>query len=176
MAEYLAELRRIAARCLFAREYLSKVLQDHFICGLCSKAMQKKLLSEDDIILQKAVEVAKSAKVANKHARALNMKTATSDLAVGAIEGSSHSTSRQASPPQGGRTGRTCYHCAKTGHFAHDCPYRDMVCHKCGKKGHLAKTCRGGGNPRVKLMWDAPTLWGALVVLISRTRRFLMRN
>ena len=139
----------MAARCLFAREYLSEVLQDRFICGLRSKAMQKKLLSEDNFTLQKAVDIAKSAEAASKHARALNMKTATSDLAVGAIEGSSHSTSRRDSPPQGGHTGRTCYRCAKAGHFAHDCPYKDVVCHKCGKKGHLAKTCRGGkGKPK----------------------------
>ena len=42
IAEYIAELRRLAAKCAFAG-HLDEALRDRFVCGLKSEATQKRL-------------------------------------------------------------------------------------------------------------------------------------
>ena len=59
VAEYLAELRRLATHCEFG-DYLSEALQDQLVCGLCNEGAQKNLLARPDLTLAKAVEVAQS--------------------------------------------------------------------------------------------------------------------
>ena len=57
VAMYVAELRRLAARCSFG-SHLQEALRDRLICGLKSEAMQKRLLTEEDVTLAKATEIA----------------------------------------------------------------------------------------------------------------------
>lgn len=47
IAEYTAELRRLAQNCEFG-EYLNEALRDHIVFGLKNAAIQKRLLSEAD--------------------------------------------------------------------------------------------------------------------------------
>ena len=115
VADYLAELHRIAARCSFPRAYLDEVLRDRFICGLCSEAAQK-LLAEDDVKLQRAVEVAKNAEAVHKHALAL--KTAAPEQAVGVVGSSAWSNRPHTTSPKPISTAKPCYRCAKVGHFS----------------------------------------------------------
>ena len=48
MAQYLAELRRLTEYCEFGG-YLNKALRDRLVCGLKSKSIQKKLLTEVEL-------------------------------------------------------------------------------------------------------------------------------
>ena len=48
ISEYVAELRRLAAKCSFAG-YLDEALRDRFVCGLQSDSIQKRLLSEAEL-------------------------------------------------------------------------------------------------------------------------------
>ena len=57
MAEYLAEFRRLAAGCTFG-DHLEEALRDRLVCGLHSESIQKRLLSEADLTLAKAVDLA----------------------------------------------------------------------------------------------------------------------
>ena len=45
VADYVAELRRLATRCAFD-SYLEDALRDRIVCGLRSEQMQKRLLTE----------------------------------------------------------------------------------------------------------------------------------
>ena len=56
IAEYVAELRKLAAPCKFG-DYLNEALRDRFVCGLRSKSTQERLLSEVDLTLTKAVSI-----------------------------------------------------------------------------------------------------------------------
>ena len=68
VAEYLGELHRLAARCSF-EAYLEEALRDRLVCGLRNESMQKWLLSEADLTLEKAVKIAKSLEAAaSRHA------------------------------------------------------------------------------------------------------------
>ena len=70
IAEYIAELRRLAAKCAFAG-YLDEALRGRFVCGLRSEATQKKLLTESDLTIAKAVEIALNSEAAHKNAQAM---------------------------------------------------------------------------------------------------------
>jgi len=48
VADYEAELRRLATHCDFG-EYLDQALRDRLVCGLRSEATQKHLLSKSDL-------------------------------------------------------------------------------------------------------------------------------
>ena len=64
LAEYIAELRRLAARCNFGT-YLDDALRDRLVCGLRSESVQKRLLSESDLDLSKAVRIANAMEAAH---------------------------------------------------------------------------------------------------------------
>ena len=135
VAEYLAELRRLAARCAFGN-YLEEALRDRLVWGLRSESIQKRLLSEAKLTLAKAVDLAQSLEAASKSAQTLK---GTTDLAVGLME-------RKARSPV---EGRACHWCGKTSHLAPQCNFKDATCHTCGKKGHLARVCRSGRQQKL---------------------------
>ena len=70
IAEYVAELRRIAKSCKF-EAFLSDALRDRLVCGLQSVSTQNKLLAEKDLTLAKAVEIAQAMEAAEKNAQQL---------------------------------------------------------------------------------------------------------
>ena len=156
---YIAELRRLAVRCSFPREYLDDTLRDRFVCGLRSESTQKLLLAEKELTLTIALEKAQNLEAAQRDAQV--MKGQTSALSIGRIESRSSSSPHQASYSSRGRgqasrgRGRggqgSCYRCNGKGHLAPDCRFIDSVCHKCSKVGHLAKACRGSNRGGARL-------------------------
>ena len=70
VAEYLAELRRLASKCNFGA-YLDQALRDRLECSLQSEAIQKCLLSEVEPTLARIVEIAQGMEAAHKQAQAL---------------------------------------------------------------------------------------------------------
>lgn len=53
----MAELRCLSTHCKF-EGFLDEALRDRLVCGLRNEAIQKKLLTEADLTLTKAVELA----------------------------------------------------------------------------------------------------------------------
>ena len=133
IAEYLAELRRLATNCEFG-EYLSDALRDRLVCGLRNASIQKRLLSEANLTLTKAGEIAQGMEAAENNAKRLHGEDGTQVYRV--------------TPP--GRTGpeKLCYRCGGANHTPSVCRFREATCHKCQKKGHIAKVCRSGRAPR----------------------------
>lgn len=50
MADYIAELRRLATTCEFGT-FLDEALRDKFVCGLFKESIQRRLLAEADLTL-----------------------------------------------------------------------------------------------------------------------------
>ena len=141
MLEYVAELRRLATHCEFGA-FLQDALCDRLVCGLRSIAAQKNLLSEENLSLEKAIQVAQSLEAADKNAKKLK----ADDAASTPIHRTGHY--RYAKPPkQPANNAKTCYRCGDTDHIATTCRFRDAECKKCHKKGHLARVCRSGSRP-----------------------------
>ena len=141
ITEFVAELRRLAARCKF-EAFLDEALRDRFVCGLRSETIQRSLLSEKELTFASAVEKAKSMEAAHVNAQTLKSST----LAVGRVDFPRQSSKRRVSPPTGGQ--RPCHRCGKLGHTGRECMFQNAECFKCNRRGHLARVClSSAGKP-----------------------------
>lgn len=121
--EFLIELRRLARTCTFG-DFLEQALRDRLVCGMTNSSIQKKLLAERDLTLQRAVDIATAAEMAvldQQHGRA-----SMSD------QPDVHSVNFT----------RICNCCGKKGHIASKCRFRQEICFKCRKQGHLQRMCK----------------------------------
>lgn len=133
---YVAALRKLAEHCDF-KDTLNDTLRDRLVCGLGNEAAQKKLLTESDLTLEKAINISVTMEMATKEAQQL------------------HATSRVHKVSSEGQSGQgPCFRCGKTGHFASTCWCKDMDCHHCGKRGHVERVCRN------KKSIEKPTKFG----------------
>ena len=57
VADYVAELRRLATTCAFGH-HLNEALHDRIVCGIKNESTQKRLLADPDQTLAKATDVA----------------------------------------------------------------------------------------------------------------------
>ena len=136
IAEYVAELRRLASTCNFG-DFLEDALRDRLVCGLRSESARRRLLAdaEGTTSLVKAIEQAQSYEQAEKNAKALK----GTDVALKKFSatpprrGNVESTSR--------RNRKPCYRCGRTNHDARECRFAESTCHFCNKKGHIAPAC-----------------------------------
>lgn len=138
VADYVAELRRLAAKCKFedTKEFLEESLRDRFVCGLKTESVRKRLLTEAELTFSKAVEVAQSLETAAKDAQQLK-KDPSKDSQV-----------RRVSHSHGGPEREACYRCGKRNHKAETCRFKDASCFECGKKGHIKAACRSAHKPQ----------------------------
>ena len=65
ISAYLANLKKLLLYCEF-RTHLNDMLRDRLLCGLHNELIQKRLLSEPDLSLAKASEIALEMEVAAK--------------------------------------------------------------------------------------------------------------
>ena len=131
VAVYVAELRQLTQHCEFGT-ILNDMLQDRLVCSIQDKQIQRRLLSEPNLTLDKAIDLAQT------------METAEKDLQGTQNQGSwvNHlGSTRRKSPTTSNSQDTQCYRCGGK-HAAPTCSYKDVECYKCKKKGHLAHTCR----------------------------------
>ena len=128
IADYDAALRRLATHCKFER-YLDDALRNRFVCSLCNKAMQQRLLGEADLTYSKAMDLAQAMEAAEENAHSLK----GTETAIRRVQGR---------PTHHKQVKQPCTRCGKPGHTARECRFRDAECHVCGKKGHSASACR----------------------------------
>jgi len=57
------ELKHLAETYNFG-EFLCRAMRDHFVCGLVSSGMQKRLLNENDLTLSRVIEITSSMEAA----------------------------------------------------------------------------------------------------------------
>ena len=140
IVQYIAELRRLATHCQFAG-YLDEALRDRFVCGIRSEAIQRSLLTETDLTLARAIELAQGMEAAEKNAQSFKGHSSDSPMQrVHAQRGAAaNNPGRRQVPPM---FDKPCHRCGKKNHSPADCRYKDAVCNNCHKKGHLAKVCR----------------------------------
>ena len=64
----MAELKKLAEHCEF-RDYREEALRDRLVCGLLNEAIQKRLLTQKDLTLREAVEIAQGMDTASREAK-----------------------------------------------------------------------------------------------------------
>ena len=145
MAEFVAELRQLSEFCEFGAT-LEDMLRDRLVCGISSSSIQRRLLAEPELTLQKAQDLAQAIESADKNVRDLQgqrQPPATSTL---------HAVTRRQAPrwtrarTDSGKTVEIpCCRCGGKD-LPRDCRFKTAVCHSCKKRGHLSRMCRAKGT------------------------------
>ena len=73
VAEYEAELRRLATHCDYGA-FLEQALRDRLVCGLRNEAAQKHLLSKANLMLEKALEIAQGMEAADSNTQDMKVR------------------------------------------------------------------------------------------------------
>ena len=76
VAEYVAELRKLATHCRFGG-YLEEALRDRLVCGLREESTQRALLTENELTLARALEIAQSREAVLMNAQRLKEPSLT---------------------------------------------------------------------------------------------------
>ncbi|XP_037745958.1 uncharacterized protein LOC119565355 [Chelonia mydas] len=124
VVQFVGTLKKLADHCEF-KEILNDSLCDRLVCGLHSEAIWKRLLTEAQLTLQKAVDIVVSMELATKEAQYIGASPRVHKVS----QESTHKTVQS----------QECYRC---GHQASECWCKDLVCRHCGKKGHVECACK----------------------------------
>lgn len=133
-AQYLAALRQLAINCEFDT-YLERALRDKFVQGLNNVTIQRRMLTEVDLTVNKALEIAQSMEMADQKSKELHSLSSLNEH-VDRVYTKPDSSQHKMSPPG------PCPRCGKASHWSRDCRYKDAVCHYCKAKGHIQPACR----------------------------------
>ncbi|XP_069133160.1 uncharacterized protein [Argopecten irradians] len=127
VSQFLAhELRKLSEHCNF-EGFLNDALRDRFVCGLTSAATQRKLLSEADLTLKRAMDIAVSMELADCESRKLK---------------ESYTVDESKNEERAHKVFSQCFRCGKSNHSEEKCYYKNSKCHKCKETGHLSKMCK----------------------------------
>lgn len=143
---YLAELRRLSEHCNFGNT-LDAMLRDRIVCGINNASIQKKLLSESNLTLQKAISEALAMEAASRDFGDIRKggggngdnvnyvtKTKAPRTANKKREGKKASREQTREPKD------PCWRCGGT-HSARKCKFKDEKCYNCQQRGHTGKRC-----------------------------------
>ena len=136
ISNYVTELRRLATHCDFGG-YLEQALRDRLVCGIRHKNTQKRLLSEANLTLKKAIEVACNVEAAEGQT---NQLKGASDAPVMTVDHSKRGDRRSSDTPADKRG--KCTRCGGGNHKAKDYHHKNAKCYKCYMTGHLSSVCR----------------------------------
>ena len=158
--EYIAGLRQLAADCNFGSD-LDNNMRDQIVCGINNATMQREMLRDRKLTLEKAISIARSQEETDDHVRQLHqckrVRSSSGGNSAAASEAGAAVRNAQVEESQQNRVSerkRRCYRCWSETHLAHKCFHRQSTCSKCRKVGHLSRVCRsdygGSGGTRLQ--------------------------
>lgn len=112
-AEFLNALRRLAETCKF-ENFRDEALRDMFVIGIRDRDVQKKLLAEKDLTLQRAFSLAQASERTKQHI----------DEMCGEVSkvGFHRSLGASSKPENVERKQKPCFVCGRLGHWKAQCP------------------------------------------------------
>ena len=124
--------------------------RQRFTNGLISNAIRQRLLENQSLTLDAAVDQARAMETAQKQSETYTsnlyqVNAATEKLPprqTSEIEAIEENDSNFIIKPQLAASVSKCFFCGRNRHPRYSCPARDTFCNNCGKKGHFAKVCR----------------------------------
>lgn len=132
--DYVVSLKKLAEFCKFG-DNLKERLLDRFVMGVNDETIQRKLLQEEDLTLEKAVRIAQTT---------LESKQSVKTFENAAIHSVRNKVTRTNHTSTTGVS--KCFGCGEF-HKRNDCKFRNATCYNCGKVGHIKKVCRSKPTP-----------------------------
>ncbi|UYV60291.1 K02A2.6-like, partial [Cordylochernes scorpioides] len=123
ISKYIIRLKEQAQRCNFG-DFLQESLRDRFVAGIIDTPTQKKLLQEEGLTFEGALDIALSAESAENDLH--NLK---------------RSEDAHRSPQHLHAINNPCKHCGKTNHLHYNCFFKSANCRVCGRVGHISAIC-----------------------------------
>ncbi|XP_050518812.1 uncharacterized protein LOC126892932 [Diabrotica virgifera virgifera] len=127
---FLTELKKQAANCGFICEkdkckqsYADRMIKDRMVLGVLDKQVQRHLLRETTMSLDKMQEYCRSIEVTLKHVELLNTKEETEEINAVKFKFT-----------------RNCIRC-DTKHEVRKCPAYNQTCEICNRKGQFSNLC-----------------------------------
>ena len=154
---YVLELKKQASKCDFHPEEKDKLIRDRLVLGIRNVRLQKELLRDAQLDLDKAVSMCKIWEKSQQEVGAINKDSSSSSSQSSfSLTPLRHTTvgSNIQSPPSSGTF--TCIRCGYQHSRTAPCPAKDQTCNYCQKLGHFASVCRKrlskpkSGNPTAK--------------------------
>ena len=108
---------------------LDDMLHDRLVCGINHPGIQKRLLSESDLILEKALEISQGMEVADHSSKVIQ----SGDQKFTPVQRVQAHTRGDACPKPLISKGGSCYRCGGQ-HKNHECRFREALCHICRKR------------------------------------------
>ena len=108
---FLAELRKLSLHCVF--DNLNDTLQDRFVCGLRMENIQKRLLPETTLSLEKALEISVAMEMAAKYA--VELQGSTKEVGIQYVQ-QENKQSYQGSREQKRQQTQSCFRCGDSRH------------------------------------------------------------
>ena len=153
---YAAALRALAATCEFG-ELKDEMICDRLVCGIADNSVQRKLLQEPKLSLEKCLDICRSAEATSAHLKAISghsSSTGTPADNVNAVD----KRKKSKAPPKRRSNGqmqkqplpepkedllKRCKHCGRS-HVKQrtKCPAFGKLCSACNKPNHFAEMCR----------------------------------
>ena len=138
--EYLLALQKLAKDCNFRAvsgdQYKQEMVRDAFINGILSPGIRQRLLENDRLNLETAVQQARSLDLAQKNAEFYSQSRGIdSDLAVAATS----EPARQKGPSEAfpstkletsSSVSKLCFYCGRLPHSRNVCPAKNALCYK----------------------------------------------
>ena len=129
---YVAELRKLSEHCDF-KANLNDALRDRLVCGIKHGNIQKKILSESDLTLQKAIDIATAMETAAKDAVELQQQHRPDSVHQLSKKPTSNTKLKERN--------KACFRCDRFNHTPDECRFKEDTCRFCSKKGHIERAC-----------------------------------
>ncbi|GFY09034.1 retrovirus-related Pol polyprotein from transposon 297 [Trichonephila clavipes] len=122
---YVTQLKTLTSTCEFA-EQENGLIRDRIVLGIKDSGLQERLLRENNLNIEKSIEIVRAAEASREQIRNMKYDTAIINFVK----------ENQNKP-------KTQYNCKKCGrkHKPRECPAFWKICAKCKKKNHFAAKC-----------------------------------
>ncbi|KAJ1209008.1 hypothetical protein NDU88_004387 [Pleurodeles waltl] len=139
---FVGDLRVLASTCDF-KMLEDEIIRDQVVEMSNNKKILEKLLTIDDLTLEKAIEFASNIESMTKFMEQMSVKSEVHSVQMQNIN--KHIDKKAKSSNNNKKKSMECYSCGSKRHLGNSqwCLVLDKVCNKCRKKGHFIKVCKG---------------------------------
>ncbi|KAL4008088.1 hypothetical protein ACER0C_001940 [Sarotherodon galilaeus] len=135
ISQYITELKLRAKSCEFG-QLQESLIRDCVVCGITSDAMRERLLREDDITLEKVVQLCIAAETTKAQIKQMHEEDHNAQQTC--------KKDRRSKMKPNDKDQASTFNCKRCGtkHSSRQCPAYGKQCKNCGKMNHFARMCR----------------------------------